>query len=268
MEATGNTGAKSSVHWHRIGCVTRDDDVREYGIARRNSGDVLGMSEIKLVIAIPTAGMVRMGFAYSLAGLISKLAAEGIKTRRESTLLVKMDVQESSVIHSNRELLVSRALKDGQTHLLFLDDDMTFEPQIIDILAGRRQPVVAVNYCIKTEPPEFVAVGLDGERMPTIASSGGLYPIAYTGFGVSLFELSVFEKTPQPWFLPKFNPEANCYTTEDNPCYEKIREAGFPVYLDQDASKLVSHIGAKGWHWSQWKPPEKPTNVVELKGAA
>jgi hypothetical protein len=220
-------------------------------------------ADIRLTIAIPTAGMVRMGFAYSLAGLISKLAAQGVPTRPESSMSVKLDVNESSVIHSNRELLVRRALDEGQTHLLFLDDDMVFEPTILDVLFSRRQPIVAVNYLIKTEPPIFVAVALDGSRrIVTSETTTGLIPVAYTGFGVSLFEVRVFKETPQPWFLPEFSPKDNCYTTEDNPCFARLRAAGFPVYVDQDASKLVSHVGHHAWHWSQWKPIEKPALAV------
>ena len=120
---------------------------------------------------------------------------------------------------------------------------------------GRRQPVVAVNYLIKTEPPIFVAVALDGtQRLVTSETSTGLIPVAYTGFGVSLFEMAVFEKTPQPWFLPKFDPASSMYTTEDNPFFERVRAAGFSVYVDQDASKLVSHVGHHAWHWSQCRP--------------
>lgn len=193
-----------------------------------------------------------MGFAYSLCGLTSYIAAKGIKSRPESAIEVSLDVQESSVIHTNREQIVSRAIAREATHLLFLDHDMVFEPQILDVLMGRRQKVVCTNYVIKSEIPTFVAVGLNGERVATCDDSTGLLPIAYSGFGVSLFELDVFKRTPQPWFLPKFVPAANQYTTEDNPCYERIRDAGFEVYLDQDASKLISgHVGLKGWRWQE-----------------
>jgi hypothetical protein len=212
--------------------------------------------EIKLVIAIPTAGSCVMGFAYSLAGMISSISANGLPSRPEASLALKMDIVESSVIHTNREQLAHRAIDDGMTHLMFLDDDMIWEPQTLDIMFGRRQSIVATNYLIKTDPAcnaEFVAVGLNGKRVATTEKSKGLVPVAYTGFGVSLFEIEVFKRTPQPWFLPKFMPESNSYTTEDNPFYERAREAGFKVYLDQDASKLVSHIGRKAWHWSEVK---------------
>lgn len=209
---------------------------------------------IKLVIAIPTAGMVRMGFAYSLAGMVAHVAAHGLRTRPEATIELKMDIVESSVIHTNREQLVRRAIDGGMTHLMFLDDDMVFEPSILEVMLGRRQGVVCTNYLIKTEPAkDFVAVGLDGGRVSTHEASTGLLPIAYSGFGVSVFDVEVFKATPQPWFLPKFIPEQNSYTTEDNPFYERVRNAGHTVYLDQDASKLVSHLGSKAWNFREVK---------------
>lgn len=225
------------------------------------------MSEIiKLAICIPTAGMVRAGFAYSLAGMVARLS-QGVPTRPEAGLDITMDLQESSVIHSNREQLVKRAIQSEKTHLLFLDDDMVFEPQILEIMLGRRLPVVAVNYLIKTFPLEFVAVAPDGRRICTLPESTGLQEIAYTGFGVSLFEIDVWKRTPQPWFQPQFVPEADAYTTEDNPCYAKIREAGFKCYVDHDASKLVDHMGHAKYGWKMYRP-EKPKIFDDKKETA
>jgi len=213
------------------------------------------MSEIRLVIAIPTAGMVRMDFAYSLAGLVSYLAANCIPSRQECSLTVAIDVAASSVIHGNRESLVMRAIAADRTHILFLDDDMCFDPSVANILFSRRQPVVATNYMIKDEKRDkFVAIALEGnKRIATRASSTGLVPICYSGFGVSLFEVEVFKKTPQPWFHPLWIEANKGYTTEDNPCYERIRNAGFPCYVDQDASKLVRHLGFSSWDWTEFK---------------
>lgn len=212
------------------------------------------MPDIKLVIGLPTTGLVSMGFAYSLCGLTSYIAAKGLPSRPESVVSLSMDVVESSVIHTNREQIVMRAIANEATHLMFLDHDMVFEPQIVDVLFSRRHEIVVTNYLTKEAEPHFVAVSLTGSRVPTLEGSTGLAPIAYSGFGVSLFELSAFNDTPQPWFLPKYIPETKTYTTEDNPCFERLREAGHTVYLDQDASKLISgHIGLKAWRWQDFK---------------
>lgn len=221
------------------------------------------MSEtIKLVIAHPTAGSNVAGFTSSVMGLVAYVAAGKIKSRPEATLLVSQDTHESSVIHSNREALIRRAIENETTHVLFLDNDMVFEPQVLDMLLRWRQPVVAVNYVIKSWPvKDFVAVGLDGRRIATRADSTGLQEIAYSGFGVSLFETRVFKALKPPIFIPEYVPEMNTYTTEDNPCYRKIREAGFPCFIDHDASKLVSHVGLFSYRWDQWEPPaRKPSS--------
>lgn len=207
---------------------------------------------MKLIIGIPTIGSNVTGFSYSLAGMISYLAAKGLPSRPEEAVELSMDVQESSVIHANREAIVQRALERKATHLLFLDNDLVFEPNIIDVLAGRRQAMVVTNYRIKCDGVEFVAVGKDGQRVPTTEASTGLLPITYSGFGVSLFDLEkTFAKTPQPWFMPIWNAETKSYSTEDLPCFQRICEAtGETVYLDQDASKLVTgHVGLFGWSW-------------------
>lgn len=210
------------------------------------------MSNIRLTVAIPTTGTVKMGFTYSLVGMFSFMASRGIPSLPEQTLDVTMDVNESSSIHTNRELLVRRAIDTNRTHLLFVDDDMVFEPNCIDMLFRWRQPVVATNYAIKTSPISFVAVGLDGNRIATTQYSQGLVPVAYTGFGLSLFAIDVFRHIPQPWFQPEFCQAEGIYTTEDNPCYRKIRESGVPVYIDQEASRLVKHIGLKSYTWQEF----------------
>ena len=108
------------------------------------------------------------------------------------------------------------------------------------------------NYLIKTEPAkDFVAVDLQGNRLPLTEDSVGIQPVLYSGFGVSLISTEVFRKVPQPWFLPDFNSEKSEYSTEDFPFFRRARETGFTIYVDHDASKLVGHIGRRTWRWKE-----------------
>lgn len=206
---------------------------------------------MKIVIAIPTAGRVPMGFAYSLASLTSMLSAEGCPSAKEAVEF-SMDIMESSNWIHNREVLVSRAIKSDATHILFLDDDMIFSPYVLDLLVSRNKHIVCTNYMIKKEPPEFTAVDFNGKRIATTKESTGIEPISHSGFGVSLFNLDVFKKIPQPWFLPEFDMNTKTYSTEDTPFYEKAWKSGFTVYLDHDASKMLSHVGQKIWNWREY----------------
>lgn len=208
----------------------------------------------RISIAVPTAGTVPMSFAYSLSGLIGFTAAQGIPSMPGAEVDLQINVVESSNWITNREKLARHAIDEDYSHLLFLDDDMSFHPSILSVLLGRRQPIVVTNYLIKTDTPEFVAVDLAGNRIPTTEQSSGMQPIAYSGFGASLFEVEVFKRTPQPWFLPDFDPAQSSYTTEDNPFFRRAREAGFKVLLDHEASKMLGHVGRRAWRWQEWRP--------------
>jgi hypothetical protein len=208
--------------------------------------------ELRLTIAIPTAGKVSMDFAFSLCALMSYHATKGFPIAQRNVVL-SMDVVRSTIIPGNRETLASRALKKGQTHLMFIDDDMTFQPSILDLLLSRKRPVVITNYLIKTMEPKFVAIGLDGKRVPTEEESTGLEQVVSGGFGVSLFETEVFKKTAKPWFMPDFIAHEDAYTPEDAPFFRRVTEAGFPIMLDQDASKMVRHQGLYEWSWEAWQ---------------
>jgi hypothetical protein len=211
------------------------------------------MSDVRLVIAIPSAGMVPMPFAYSLATLLSYTSAHGVRTVPEANIDITMQIVESSNWIENREQLAEHAIETDRTHLMFLDDDMSFEPQVLEILLGRRQQIVTTNYLIKTEDwrtdPQYVAVDLNDKRITVTKDKTGIQPISYSGFGVSVIDVDVFRKMPRPLFIPDYNPETKKYTTEDNPFFRRAREAGFTVYVDHDASKLLTHIGRSAWNW-------------------
>lgn len=183
--------------------------------------------------------------------MMGHLASVGIQSRPGATLTIYLNMVEGSVIHMAREEIVTRSLEQDATHLLFLDDDMVFESNILDDLMAHRKPIIISNYLLKTENPVFLTVDRDRREICTSKQSTGLQLADSGGFGVSLFETEVFKKTPQPWFLPLYLPEIKKYTTEDVPFFYRTRKAGFDTYVDHDASKKISHIGNKIWSWDK-----------------
>jgi hypothetical protein len=207
--------------------------------------------EIRLSIGVPSSGFVRAGFAHSLANMMGHLASIGIQSRPNTPLTLLLNMVEGSVIHMARENIVMRALEENATHLLFLDDDMVFEADILDVLFSRDSQATITNYLLKVDQPKFLTVDEDSQEIKTIEESTGLQVARSGGFGISLFDMDVFKKTPQPWFLPLYIPSIKRYTTEDVPFFHRIKQAGFQLYVDHDASKKVSHIGNKIWDWKQ-----------------
>lgn len=213
---------------------------------------------IKVMVAVPSSGHVKAWFAHSLAGLVAAFQAIRSRPDCESTEL-QMGVQVTSVIHANREKLVNEALKSGATHLLFIDDDMAFQPQVLDVLLSRRHPIVCCNYPKKGFPITFTAIRPDGKAaIQTTKDSCGLEEALYTGFGMALIETRVFRAVPKPWFLPEYYSEIDTYSTEDLPFFKKAAAAGFTVYVDHDASKLIGHVGEWTFRWDQAEAPKPP----------
>lgn len=202
---------------------------------------------IRLMIAIPTAGMVSMDFAYSLINLIGYVA----QNPPPFEFGMRVATATGSNWIENREKLAQRAIDEGFTHLMFIDDDMVFSPSVMQTLLERGKDIVLTNYLVKTPACDtFTAIGLDGERVSTREDSTGLESVAASGFGVSVISTDVLKAIPQPRFMPTWSKELG-YSTEDVPFFRRAREAGYAVWLDHDASKSIAHVGRKQWYWKE-----------------
>ena len=199
-----------------------------------------------MAVCVPTSGLCKSTFAYALAHTVGWFAKwEGCQ---DITLLM----QESSVVHSNREQLVTRALEWDASHVLFVDDDMYWPPKAVLSLISRNLPIVAVNYPKRSFPIEFTAIDLAGNRMLTTHASTGLQEAQFCGFGVALIQAHVFKALPAPRFLPGYMMSRSEYTTEDAPFMIAAKAAGFPTMIDHDASKMdIAHIGQHTYAWNQ-----------------
>ena len=149
---------------------------------------------VKVGIAVPTAGLIRAACVFSLMQVVGKLAQTRLwPEAKEQGLTILM--REGSGIGPNREKMVEEAIANDCTHVCFVDDDMSFEPEAFMSLCRRRLPIVGCNYRMKFPPAQFTAVHLEKERgrMETTRESTGLEPVCYMGFGLSLIETRVFQ---------------------------------------------------------------------------
>jgi hypothetical protein len=146
-------------------------------------------------------------------------------------------IKEGSLLSSNRESAVEDALKTGSDYVLFLDDDMTFSPAVLERLLSWDVPIVGVNYPRRNLPIQWTST------VPTTEESNGIEAVEHMGFGISLFNSVVFRNVPQPWFEQKYNPETKKYIGEDVGFFRKCAEYGYLIFVDHDASKVVGHIG-------------------------
>lgn len=206
------------------------------------------MSKIVPCICIPSSGQVKAKFAVSLASMMCRIGStklrEGIDEQQINVYLL-----EGSNIAENRLKLVKKAIEAGGTHIVFIDDDMSFPNDMLHRLLAHNLPIVACNYPRRRPHKGFVAGKLDGSIMATTAASTGLEEALWIGFGFAVIEVEVFKRISLPWFINAWVVEAQGFTTEDLPFCAKAREAGYRILIDHGASKQVQHCGTYEYAW-------------------
>lgn len=135
----------------------------------------------------------------------------------------------------SRNTLVRRALERKSEWIMFLDDDQTFPPSLLDVMLSRNMPVVAALYLQRTDP--FLPIAYaekdkDGNYWPLdlgACPEHGLVTVAAAGTGGMLVRMKVFEQIEGPWFLHTTKQSEDLYFCD------LLAEAGIQMYVDLDA---------------------------------
>jgi len=201
--------------------------------------------KFNLAICTPSSGYSKTQFAFSLARLVLEFTQKAVlpEVTEQSLELFAM---EGTGVSANREKMVRQFLKGDSTHLLFIDDDMGFNPNVLHVLASRKLPIVGCNYRMRSPPAEFMA-HRNKLEIKTTAESRGVEPVDYMGFGMCLMERKVLETVPEPRFLIHWDAPSKDYTTEDVSFFYKCP---YKPYIDHEASRLVWHSGHVQYTWA------------------
>lgn len=161
-----------------------------------------------------------------------KLEAVGFRLRPGSSLLPKA-----------RQEILNTACRDDFTHLLFIDDDMTFPADLVDRLVAHEKRVVGVNAVRKRQYLLLhTAVDMEGGLLDSRKKSG-LEEVLRMGLGVVLIDLKSVREIPPPHFEGGWAPEVDDYTGEDYGFCRTMIAAGEKLYIDHDLSREIGHIG-------------------------
>lgn len=190
---------------------------------------------MRLAIGGPTRDSVPAAFAVDLAQLYAYTQGRGVWET------VTVGFVESTYIHVGREWFLEASIKQGATHVLWLDTDMSVPAATALILAMHEQPIVACNYRVR-QPSGLFTAHRNEQRIETTETSTGLEAVDYCGMGCMLMRTDVVESFPRPWFHHALNAEGGDIG-EDVVFCRKLTHAGYTVWIDHDLSKLVGHIG-------------------------
>lgn len=96
------------------------------------------MNKIKLFVAIPCYDTAEAEFLKCFADLLIQLQRGGYD--------FEVRVMSGTLVYLAREELATIAVKEGFTHVLWLDTDMVFEPDIFDRMLATGKKFVAAAY--------------------------------------------------------------------------------------------------------------------------
>ena len=185
---------------------------------------------MKLMVAIPTLDMIHFEFARCLTGLVQSMERSG----------VDYDVcfKGGTLVYNGREALAAEAINNGYTHILWLDADMVFNPDVFEKLSAHKQPFVTGVYNSRHAPykPCIFASLEPDERVTKYPD--GIFEIAGCGFGIVLTETKMLYEVYRKcgnMFLPNEN------YGEDLALCDKAKQCGYTLYCDPTVK--AGHIG-------------------------
>lgn len=216
---------------------------------------------MRVGVCIPCRDEVHTGFAFDFA----RMAAHDASTRcKDSKGGLNLYTMPGTLIFDQREKLVQVALSEGCDAVLFIDSDMRFPHDIIDIMLSREVPIVGVNATTRRKPVTPTAKLLtkiqDKDQVvykwENIDSRGkqGIEKITAVGFGAVMIRKEVFKEVPQPWFDAGWGPTGVC--GEDVHFCVKAGDNGFDTWVDHELSMHIKHIGTYEYGWSDFEKLE------------
>jgi hypothetical protein len=193
-----------------------------------------------IAVCTPARDMVHANYTFCLVNMV---AYHTINTPDA----VALKINQGTLIQNQRADLCLEAMREGCTHVLFIDSDMTFPQDMVERLMAHDKDIVATNCARRRMPtgPTAQKTLPDGSRelIYTMPESTGLEEVESIGMGVMLIKRNVFESLTEPWFETPWRTDKRGYIGEDVFFCRKAAAAGFKIYIDHDVSKEIGHIG-------------------------
>lgn len=208
---------------------------------------------MKLLVGVPSLDFVHVEFVKSLVALQARLQADGIRH--------DVWICSGTLAHVARDRVACKAINEGYTHVLWLDADMVFTPDILDDLSFCGKPFVT-GLAANRRPPFVLCVfkELTCPYQKFQLSEVGSEPfrIAGCGFACVLIKTDIL-KAVQMQYGTCFLPEMTL--GEDLAFCQRAASLGYEIWCDP--SVRVGHIG----HNAIWPDDvERLTADLKAKG--
>lgn len=152
-------------------------------------------------------------------------------------------------IAENRNYIAVQALNAGSNYVLMIDDDMTFDPDLLDVLIANGKDIVGAAYHPRSETGQiikYINAGTDEITPIKIEEMDDpkykdTFEVHANGTGVMLIKCEVFKNMPRPWFAFEYHETGQCKLGEDWYFCREAKKAGYKIYTDP--KPIIGHIG-------------------------
>lgn len=148
-----------------------------------------------------------------------------------------------SLLPVARQGMIDECIAEKHSHMLMLDDDMVYPPDLVNRLSAHGKRCIGVN-SLRKNPDSlgYTAKGLDGEWVESKGKTG-IQEVAAVGLAMFLLDLDVMRKIPKPHFEIRWNEEKQIYAGEDMYFCRKLIGSGEKIYIDHELANMCGHVG-------------------------
>lgn len=184
---------------------------------------------MKICVGMTTAGLIKSQTAFCLAKMLKE-------TEHDYEIVFKEGPNQPL----NREVIAETALKTDCTHILFIDSDMYFPPDALDILVGRDKDIIGVHYNTRSLPAK-TTVKMNPEKKKTVLEDypNNVAPCDAVASGFMLINTKVFDTIEKPWF--HVGVQDGELEGHDYRFCRIVKDAGGEVWVDLNIQ--MGHIG-------------------------
>lgn len=216
---------------------------------------------MKIALSIPCHRTTEAKFTQCLAEMIAHTMSAKIEWNGEQvTPQIETTIVGCSILTESRNRLVAEAIHSEADYMLWMDADHVFPRDALLRLLSHNLPVVGCNYARRFDPtaPTASEIREDGTKglvwtTREKAKRGDMEKVAHLGLGLCLMDMRVFGLLEQKaeeegkehfWPLFRMDPTEDGIGVigEDVYFFQRIREAGVPIYLDHNLSWDVGHL--------------------------
>jgi len=145
----------------------------------------------------------------------------------------------------NRNIIIEQAFQSDVTHILFLDDDIAFQPNMLLELMKHDLDIVS-GLMLKRNYPHVPLILWEAQpdgrckHRPLFPGEKGLIEVDATGLGCCLISMDVFRALEKPYI--RLGELDGSGWNDDIGFFKRVREAGFKIHCDLDIK--VGHIAS------------------------